>query len=94
MKRNEYILISLINLFTQCADILCNHIDVNRQSTVGDHCPISERVGLAMNLPPDRYHTKVNTELEESGFFQSFYLLKVVKSIYLTNLHRVCEVAR
>ena len=22
-------------------------------------------MGLAMNLPPDRYHTKANTELEE-----------------------------
>ena len=39
--------------------------DVNTQSTVGHHCPISERVGFAMNLPPDRYHTKANTELEE-----------------------------
>ena len=39
--------------------------DVNKQSTVGHHCPITERVGLAMNLPPDRYHTKANTELEE-----------------------------
>ena len=58
MKRNEYILISVINLFNQCADILCNHTDVNRQSS-----------GLAMNLPPDRYHTKANTGLEESVFF-------------------------
>ena len=41
------------------------HTDVNMQSTVGHHCPISDRVGLAMNLPPDRYHTKANTELEE-----------------------------
>ena len=40
-------------------------IDVNKQSTVGHQCPISERVGLAMNLPPARYHTKANTELEE-----------------------------
>ena len=38
--------------------------DVNKQSTVGHRCPISERVGLAMNLPPDRYHTKVKTELK------------------------------
>ena len=39
--------------------------DVNKQSTVGHHCPISDRVGLSMNLPPDRYHTKANTELQE-----------------------------
>ena len=38
--------------------------DVNKQSTVGHHCPISESVGLAMNLPPDKYHTKANTDLE------------------------------
>ena len=54
MKRNEYILISLINLVTHCAYTLCN-TDVNTQS----------RVGLVMNLPPDRYHTKGNTELEK-----------------------------
>ena len=41
--------------------------DINKQSTVGHHCPINKRVGLAMNLPPDRYHTKakLNTKLEE-----------------------------
>ena len=50
MKRNEYILISLINLFTNCTDMLCNHADVNRLSIVGHHCPISERVRLAMNV--------------------------------------------
>ena len=26
---------------------------------------ISESVGLAMNVPPDRYHAKANTELDE-----------------------------
>ena len=41
--------------------MLCNHIDVNRQSTVGHHCPISERVGLAMTVPPGRYHIKAYT---------------------------------
>ena len=44
-----------------------------------------------MSLPPDRYHTKANTELEESVVFQAFYLLKEVKSIHLTNLHSVPE---
>ena len=39
--------------------------DVDTQGTVGHHCLIGERVGLAMNLPPDRYHTKANTELDE-----------------------------
>ena len=86
---------SLFELFT-LKKIYCkhNHTDVNRQSTVGHHCPISERVGLAMNVPPDRYHTKSNTELEESVFLLSSYLLKDVKSIHMTNLHSVCEVAR
>ena len=52
MKGNEYILISLINLFTQCAE--------------GDaQQAIRESVTLAMNVPPDTCHTKANTEFDE-----------------------------
>ena len=60
MKRNECILISLIYLFTQCAE--CRHIVYYTTALTAGHICLRSEWDF---LPPDRYHTKANTKLDE-----------------------------